>query len=177
MLWVWLLKRHGNEKEGGRVWGESRRFGDPVLTFVRGTHACSRNTVAYGINDAGQIVGNYNAGFDSVDGFVLSGGTYTTLDEPGEMTLGDVGHRFLEIQKKNAYELHVTVTVTHRMRVRVRAKNEAEAVAKAHLMDFEQIVEDNCDDVRVTSVDEQTVKPLEEQDRGGAPPASPESDA
>ena len=82
-----------------------------------------------------------------------------------EMTLGDVGHRFLEIQKKNAYELRVTVTVTHRMRVRVRAKNEAEAVAKAHLMDFEKIVEDTCDDVKVTSVDEQNVKPLEEHDQ------------
>ena len=83
-----------------------------------------------------------------------------------EVCCPDVNHRFLEIQKKNAYELQVTVTVTHRMRVRIRAKNEVEALAKAQLMDFEKIVEDNCDGVQVTSVDEQSVKPLEEQGLG-----------
>jgi hypothetical protein len=83
-----------------------------------------------------------------------------------EVTYPDVGHRFLEIQKKNAFELQVTVTVTHRMRVRIRAKNETEALAKAQVMDFEKIVEDYTDDVQVKSVHEESVKPLEEQDRG-----------
>jgi hypothetical protein len=83
-----------------------------------------------------------------------------------EVTYPDVGHRFLEIQKKNAFELQIRVTVTHLMRVRVRAMNEAEAVAKAQLMDFEKLVADNCDDVQVTSVDEQNVKPIEEQNLG-----------
>jgi probable HAF family extracellular repeat protein len=38
-------------------------------------------TTAYGINNAGQIVGFYaNAG--GLDGFLLSGGTYTTIHDP-----------------------------------------------------------------------------------------------
>src|SRR5262249_56706648 len=38
-------------------------------------------TFARGINDAGQVVGYYN-GSDGVHGFLESGGTYTTLDDP-----------------------------------------------------------------------------------------------
>ena len=59
-----------------------------------------------------------------------------------------------------------TGAVIASVRVRIRAKNEDEALAKAQVMDFEKIVEDNTDDVRVTSVDEQTVKPLQEQEPG-----------
>ena len=36
---------------------------------------------AYGINDAGQIVGSYN-GSDGTHGFLYSGGIYTQLDDP-----------------------------------------------------------------------------------------------
>jgi probable HAF family extracellular repeat protein len=39
-------------------------------------------TQANGINDAGQIVGYYDAGGTS-HGFLLSGGVYTILDVPG----------------------------------------------------------------------------------------------
>lgn len=76
-----------------------------------------------------------------------------------------VGHRFLEKPKLNTYELQVTVKVTHGMRVRLRARSEAEAVGKAELLEFEKIVKD--DPVQVVSVDEQSVKRLEEQDLGG----------
>ena len=38
-------------------------------------------TLAYGINDNGDIVGHYNAD-GSVHGFLYSGGSYTTLDDP-----------------------------------------------------------------------------------------------
>jgi probable HAF family extracellular repeat protein len=39
------------------------------------------NTDAYGINDASQIVGSYDTG-DGPQGFLLSGGSYTTLNDP-----------------------------------------------------------------------------------------------
>jgi probable HAF family extracellular repeat protein len=42
------------------------------------------DTFAYGINNAGQIVGHYTPrGFYYGDGFLLSGGTYSTIDVPG----------------------------------------------------------------------------------------------
>ena len=45
------------------------------------TLALSADTLAYGINDAGQIVGDYFDGSAS-HGFLYSGGTFTTLDDP-----------------------------------------------------------------------------------------------
>jgi len=39
------------------------------------------STVAYGINNSGQIVGSYTNA-SGAHGFLLSGGTYTTLDDP-----------------------------------------------------------------------------------------------
>ena|SRR5215831_10738449 len=47
-------------------------------------------TVAQGINAAGQIVGQYNTS-TGAHGFLLSGGTYTTLDDP-LATSGTVAH-------------------------------------------------------------------------------------
>jgi|SRR2546423_1577423 probable HAF family extracellular repeat protein len=41
----------------------------------------TQGTFASGINDAGQIVGTYLTG-TGVHGFVYSGGTFTTLDDP-----------------------------------------------------------------------------------------------
>jgi uncharacterized membrane protein len=38
-------------------------------------------TDAFGINDVAQIVGSYNTG-DGPQGFLLSGGSYTTLNDP-----------------------------------------------------------------------------------------------
>jgi len=38
-------------------------------------------TTAWGINDAGQIVGRYHTDI-TFHGFLLSGGTYTTLNDP-----------------------------------------------------------------------------------------------
>jgi len=45
-------------------------------------------TYAYGINDTGQIVGWYydGSGNGGDHGFLLSGGTYTTLDYPGAIS-------------------------------------------------------------------------------------------
>ncbi len=40
------------------------------------------SSAATGINDAGQIVGYYFAGFSN-HGFLMSGGSYTTIDVPG----------------------------------------------------------------------------------------------
>ncbi len=37
---------------------------------------------AYGINDLGQIVGNYTDSSGEVHGFIDNGGTYTTLHDP-----------------------------------------------------------------------------------------------
>jgi hypothetical protein len=74
------------------------------------------NSFAYGINDAGQIVGTY---LSLGHGFLYSGGFYTTLDDPlatsgnlarginaagqivGEYFDGSVGHGFLEITVPN----------------------------------------------------------------------------
>src|SRR5260370_598559 len=49
-------------------------FDDPLNT-------CGDGTLASGINDTGQIVGTY-ADASGVHGFLLSGGSYTTLDDP-----------------------------------------------------------------------------------------------
>jgi probable HAF family extracellular repeat protein len=49
-------------------------FDDPLNTSGDGT-------LASGINDTGQIVGTY-ADASGVHGFLLSGGSYTTLDDP-----------------------------------------------------------------------------------------------
>src|SRR5207249_471110 len=45
----------------------------------------SASTLAHGINDADQIVGTYVGG-GRTHGFLLSGGTYATLDVPGAVT-------------------------------------------------------------------------------------------
>ena len=42
----------------------------------------SNGSTASGITDDGQIVGNYGDG-NGIHGFLLSGGTYSTLDGPG----------------------------------------------------------------------------------------------
>jgi probable HAF family extracellular repeat protein len=43
---------------------------------------CPGNTQAYGINNAGQIVGQYTDSNRLRHGFLYSGGSYTTLDDP-----------------------------------------------------------------------------------------------
>jgi probable HAF family extracellular repeat protein len=50
--------------------------------------ALTGTTYAYGINDTGQIVGWYydGSGNGGNHGFLLSGGTYTTLDYPGAIS-------------------------------------------------------------------------------------------
>jgi probable HAF family extracellular repeat protein len=57
----------------------------PVYTYTTlNDPSATTGTKAFGINDAGQIVGGYDAGsIGTVHGFLLSGGTYTTLDDPG----------------------------------------------------------------------------------------------
>jgi probable HAF family extracellular repeat protein len=47
---------------------------DPFANGGIGTHAV-------GINNAGQIVGEYSDG-SGIHGFLFSGGTYTTLNDP-----------------------------------------------------------------------------------------------
>ena len=42
----------------------------------------TKGTQAYGINDAGQIVGDYIDSNGTEHGFLYSGGTYTTIDRP-----------------------------------------------------------------------------------------------
>jgi hypothetical protein len=106
--------------------------------------------------------------WQEVDGFTESRDVIYHFcgKEWAEVSLRDIGHRFLEKQKLNSYELELTTQEIHTMRVLIRARNEAEAVSKAPFMEFEEIVEDRCHHIRVTWVDEQSVKPLEEQDSG-----------
>ncbi len=51
----------------------------------------AKGTEAYGINDAGQIVGDYADSSGAVHGFLYSGGSYTTLDDPSG-TNGTIAH-------------------------------------------------------------------------------------
>jgi len=71
------------------------------------------DTLAYGINDAGQVVGYYFDGNNHEHGFLYSGGIYITLDDPlatngtnalginnagqivGQYQIGTVTHGFL----------------------------------------------------------------------------------
>jgi uncharacterized membrane protein len=42
----------------------------------------STSTAAFGLNNSGQVVGDYGPG-GAIQGFLLSGGTFTTIDFPG----------------------------------------------------------------------------------------------
>jgi len=63
----------------------------PVYTYIPlDDPSANGGTDAYGINNAGQIVGSYEvlnrAGVFDNHGFLYSGGTYTTLDDPSVVT-------------------------------------------------------------------------------------------
>src|SRR5579862_2076740 len=58
---------------------DSNDFAFSTITF-----AGSSNTVAYGVNNAGQIVGAENANNGQLNGF-LSTGAYTTFNAPGAL--------------------------------------------------------------------------------------------
>jgi len=53
----------------------------PTYTYTTIDDPSGRNTAAFGINSAGQIVGQY-ASNNAIHGFLYSGGTYTALDDP-----------------------------------------------------------------------------------------------
>jgi probable HAF family extracellular repeat protein len=53
----------------------------PVYTFTT-LDDPSGGTEAYGINDFGQIVGLYFDASNHAHGFLYTGGTFTTLDDP-----------------------------------------------------------------------------------------------
>src|SRR5271155_3497411 len=58
------------------------------LALAQGTYTQidvpgSLETLGYGIDNAGDIVGGYLDSNDSYHGFLLSGGIFTTLDSPG----------------------------------------------------------------------------------------------
>jgi probable HAF family extracellular repeat protein len=53
----------------------------PIPYLTLNYPSANTDTFANGINDAGQIVGSYNTGGHD-HGFLLSAGTYTTLDDP-----------------------------------------------------------------------------------------------
>jgi uncharacterized membrane protein len=59
----------------------------PDYVFTTIDFPGSMQTIASGINDAGQIVGYYNNGH----GFLLSNGVYTTLDAPGSVVTQAMG--------------------------------------------------------------------------------------
>ncbi len=52
--------------------------------------AGSTNTVAYGVNNSGQIVGGENANGGTSNGFLSSGGTYTTFNVTPSSTAGSI---------------------------------------------------------------------------------------
>jgi probable HAF family extracellular repeat protein len=51
-------------------------------SFTTLTVPGASQTYAYGINNAGQIVGYYKGSDRMAHGFLLSGGSYTTIDLP-----------------------------------------------------------------------------------------------
>jgi probable HAF family extracellular repeat protein len=53
----------------------------PTYTYTTIDDPSGRSTSAHGINNAGQIVGQYFSN-NAAHGFLYSGGTYTTLDDP-----------------------------------------------------------------------------------------------
>ena len=58
---------------------------DTTFTTIDDPHAPVGYTTPSGINDGGDIVGTYRAGTvvgDPLHGFLLRGGSYTTIDEP-----------------------------------------------------------------------------------------------
>jgi probable HAF family extracellular repeat protein len=65
----------------------------PVYTYITidDPSANAGTTEVWGINAAGQIVGQYTDASNHVHGFLYSNGTYTTLDDPvatGTIALG-----------------------------------------------------------------------------------------
>jgi probable HAF family extracellular repeat protein len=54
----------------------------PVYNFTTLADPAGAGALALGINDAGQIVGLYDDSLSREHGFLLSGGTYTPLDDP-----------------------------------------------------------------------------------------------
>jgi hypothetical protein len=56
----------------------------PIYTFTTFDDPSAQTgaTSAIGINDSGQIVGGYLGTDNVAHGFLLSGGTYTTLTDP-----------------------------------------------------------------------------------------------
>jgi hypothetical protein len=53
----------------------------PVYTYTTLDDPLGIGTGASGINDAGQTVGDYSGASNPEHGFLLSGGTYTTIDD------------------------------------------------------------------------------------------------
>jgi uncharacterized membrane protein len=65
------------------------------LSFAQGTYTQidvpnSISTAVYGINSAGDLVGDYQDLQEITHGFLLSGGVYTTIDYPGVDAIGTV---------------------------------------------------------------------------------------
>jgi len=55
----------------------------PVYTFTTlNDPLATDGTLAHGINGSGQIVGQYANNNTGINGFLLSGGTYTTIADP-----------------------------------------------------------------------------------------------
>src|SRR5437764_1745836 len=54
----------------------------PVYTFTTLDDPLGMAAVAFGISDAGQVVGAYTDANVHGEGFLYSGGTFTTLDDP-----------------------------------------------------------------------------------------------
>jgi len=55
----------------------------PVYTFTTlNDPLATDGTLAHGINGLGQIVGQYSNNNTGINGFLLSGGTYTTIADP-----------------------------------------------------------------------------------------------
>ena len=71
----------GNESDDPVTYRWQIHRPDFVYTTLNEPSATGGSTDAEGLNDAGQIVGNYSDG-SGYHGFVYSGGTYTTLDDP-----------------------------------------------------------------------------------------------
>ncbi len=66
--------------------GTYQSFGSDGSAFLNITPPASLNTdfsAAFDINDLNQVVGTWETQSDHEQGYLLSGGTYTTIDDPG----------------------------------------------------------------------------------------------
>jgi probable HAF family extracellular repeat protein len=83
------------------VGGTGQAKAEPIYVYATLDVPGSINTIAHGINDAGQIVGSY----DGQNAFLLSGGQYSTLNVPGPAQGINNAGQIVGLDGRNGYLL------------------------------------------------------------------------